>query len=586
MIAGSAFLPAYPPTDGTGKAGHRADLPARRVPMFEELRSILSKVQADYADIRYETKRETKVTFNGKELTQIGSNTTDGYVLRVLKKGGMSSIAFTRGGDAERAIRTAEENALLISRHLKEPVKLARTAVARESFKPPLEEDPRRVSTEEKLELTRRYNDIPLRHEAIATTTTDYLEITREKYFLTTEGSEIREDLITTRIGGLISSRDGTLIQNVRVGIGGSHGFALLRNQEEEFEKKTSIALQLLTARPVEAGVYNVVLNPSMAGVFTHEAFGHFSEADLIEDAPTLREKMQMGAQLGNDVLSITDDPTLPKQLGFYKYDDEGVAAKPTKLMDRGVLKGRLHSRRTAAAFGEPLSGHCVAEDYRYAPIIRMGNIFIEPSTRTLDELQSAVGRRALSSRSSWRTDERRKFHLRSSIWLCDQEWPPCRDGSGHQHVRKSLSDLKKHCGCRKRPSPKQVWGLWKRSDELPFLQRRTTYSRKGRCDRREMMEKLLEMASRVCDQVEIYSLEEIADGVSFENAKLKEIDSTNQCGLSLRMIKDGKLGFAYTKNLTNREELLQNAMDSLKGGVEGLFDFPFHRESPIARDL
>ena len=360
--------------------------------MFEELRAILSKVQAVYADIRYETKRETKVTFNGKELTQIGSNTTDGYVLRVLRKGGISSIAFTRRSDAERAIRTAEENALLISRHLKEPVKLARTDVVRESFKPSLEEDPRWVSAEEKLDLTQRYNCIPLRHEAIATTTTDYLEITREKYFLSSEGSEIREDLITTRIGGLISSRDGGLIQNVRVGIGGSQGFALLRDQEEEFEKKTSIALQLLKARPVEAGVYNVVLNPSMAGVFTHEAFGHFSEADLIEDAPTLREKMQMGAQLGNDILNITDDPTLPNQLGFYKYDDEGVAAKPTKLMDRGILKGRLHSRRTAAAFGEPLSGHCVAEDYRYAPIIRMGNIFIEPSTHTLDELQSAVG--------------------------------------------------------------------------------------------------------------------------------------------------------------------------------------------------
>ena len=89
-------------------------------------------------------------------------------------------------------------------------------------------------------------------------------------------------------------------------------------------------------------------------------------------------------------------------------------------------------------------------------------------------------------------------------------------------------------------------------------------------------MEELLEMANRVCDQVEIYSLEEVADGISFENAKLKEIDSTNQFGLSLRVIKDGNLGFAYTKNLTNREELLQNAMDSLKGGVEGLFGFPF----------
>jgi len=161
--------------------------------MFEELRSILSKVQADYADIRYETKRETKVTFNGKEFDPNRFEHDDGYVLRVLKKGGISSIAFTREEDAERSIRTVEENALLISRHLKEPVKLARTDVVRESFKPSLEEDPRWVSAEEKLDLTQRYNCIPLRHEAIATTTTDYLEITREKYFLSSEEAKLEK---------------------------------------------------------------------------------------------------------------------------------------------------------------------------------------------------------------------------------------------------------------------------------------------------------------------------------------------------------------------------------------------------------
>ncbi len=57
-----------------------------------------------------------------------------------------------------------------------------------------------------------------------------------------------------------------------------------LRNQEAEFEKKTAIALGLLKAEPVEGRKVNVILNPSLAGVFTHEAFGHFSEADLIED--------------------------------------------------------------------------------------------------------------------------------------------------------------------------------------------------------------------------------------------------------------------------------------------------------------
>ncbi|OYD13927.1 Zn-dependent protease [candidate division WOR-3 bacterium JGI_Cruoil_03_44_89] len=360
--------------------------------MFKKLRSIISKTDADYADIRYEIKRETKISFNGKELGQIGSNTTDGYVIRVLKNGGISSVAFTKETDAEKALESASQNAHLISKNIEKAVEFAKTKVIKDTFLPKLKEDPRKVSIDEKLELTRKYNGIPLKHEGISTTAIQYLEVIREKYFASTEGSEIREDLITTRINGLITSKDGNLIQNVRAGVGGSNGFAILRNKEGEFEKKTGIALDLLKATPVKAGTYNVILNPSMAGVFTHEAFGHFSEADLIEDSPTMREKMQLGAKLGNNVLNIIDDPTMPDQLGFYRYDDEGVRARPTQLLKEGVLVGRLHSRRTAAAFGEPLSGHCIAEDYRYAPIIRMGNIFIQPGTKTFDDLLVELG--------------------------------------------------------------------------------------------------------------------------------------------------------------------------------------------------
>lgn len=88
-------------------------------------------------------------------------------------------------------------------------------------------------------------------------------------------------------------------------------------------------------------------------------------------------------------------------------------------------------------------------------------------------------------------------------------------------------------------------------------------------------MEKLLEMAKKAVDQAEVYSLEETADTIRYENAALKDIESKTQSGLSLRVIKDGKLGFAYTKNLLNREEFLQNALNSLRGGVEAFFDFP-----------
>jgi TldD protein len=359
--------------------------------MFEDLKTILLKVDADYSDVRYEIKKETQIVFNGRELTNVTSNSTDGYVIRVLKNDGLASVSFTKKKDVDDAVRSSISNALLISKNIKEPVRFAEAEIIKDTFIPRLDEDPRYISLEEKLELLRKYNSIPLKYDEIVTTNIGYSEVIREKYFLSTEGSEIREDLITNGIRGLITSSDGSIFQNIRVGFEGSDGFSVVRNKDEEFEQRTSLVINLLKAKPVEGGVYNVVLNPDLAGVFTHEAFGHFSEADLIEDNPSMRDKMKIGEKLGNDIVNIIDDPTMPNQLGFYRYDDEGVRTRATQLMKNGILVGRLHSRRTAAAFKEPLSGHCVAEDYRYAPIIRMGNIFIEPGDSSFDDLISEV---------------------------------------------------------------------------------------------------------------------------------------------------------------------------------------------------
>jgi TldD protein len=360
--------------------------------MFDKLRRILSRIDADYADVRYEIKKDTVISFAGKELNEIGSNSSDGFVVRALKDGGMSSVVFTKESDAEKAVRTVTENAKLIGKSREESARLAETEVVKDTFLPPLKEDPREVSISEKLELTRKYNQIPLAHQKMATTNISYQEIIREKYFLSSEGSEIREDLITTRLAGEIMAKDGNLTQNLRVAAGGSNGFSIIRNLEEYFEKRTGIVVDLLKAKPVEAGTHNCILNPSMGGLFTHEAFGHYSEADIIENLPALREKMKVGSKLGSDNLNIVDNPTLSEKLGFYKYDDEGVKARPTQLMKNGVLTGRMHSRRTSAEFGEPLSGHCVAQDYRFPPIIRMGIIFIEPGTTSFEELLSMLG--------------------------------------------------------------------------------------------------------------------------------------------------------------------------------------------------
>ena len=128
--------------------------------MFDDLRNLISKVDADYADIRYEIKKEVKIVFNGKELTNVTSNSTDGYVLRVLKNGGFSSVAFTKKENSGDAIRSATRNALLISNNIKEPVRFAETEGIEDTFIPELDEDPmkKRISIAELLDYVSKRN--------------------------------------------------------------------------------------------------------------------------------------------------------------------------------------------------------------------------------------------------------------------------------------------------------------------------------------------------------------------------------------------------------------------------------------------
>ncbi len=360
--------------------------------MIGRLKTLLSKIDAQYADLRYEIKTETKIIFSGKEITEVSDCPADGFVLRLIKDRTLASITFTKEEDFEKALKIALNNTRIMTKNKSIPVDFAPAPAVKDSFVPELKEDPSKISIGQKIDLTRHYNELPYQTPGIIHTDIAYSEVNREKFFVNSEGSEISERLVTTRISGSIISSDGRIIQTVRVGVGGSNGFAILRNREDLFTRKATIASQLLKAEPVKAGVHNVILNQNLAGVFTHEAFGHFSEADLIENNPSMREKMRLGARIGVEILNIIDDPTIPNQLGFYRYDDEGVEAKPVQLLKNGILTGRLHSRRSAMAFREPINGHCVAEDYRYPPIIRMGTIFIQPGNKTFEELLEILG--------------------------------------------------------------------------------------------------------------------------------------------------------------------------------------------------
>ena len=96
---------------------------------------------------------------------------------------------------------------------------------------------------------------------------------------------------------------------------------------------------------------------------------------------------MRLGRRLGADGLNVVDDPTLEDGWGSYNYDDEGVRPQKTYLIREGILSGRMHSRETAGKMGEAPTGNARAAGFRFRPLVRMSNTFIEAGKVGFDEM-------------------------------------------------------------------------------------------------------------------------------------------------------------------------------------------------------
>ena len=94
-------------------------------------------------------------------------------------------------------------------------------------------------------------------------------------------------------------------------------------------------------------------------------------------------------------------------------------------------------------------------------------------------------------------------------------------------------------------------------------------------------MAKLLKLASQAADQAEVYYQEETSDSLEFSDGKLDKCDSSLSLGIALRVIKNGRMGLAHTRNLLDREALVQQALLSAENGVEVDFSFPHTQDLP-----
>ncbi len=348
-----------------------------------QLAETLKKYSADYIEARLEQSQRSYITYRGQELESVGQSTAVGGNIRALVKGGWGFVSFNQLDDLPQRIELAIKQAKLVGKEASKlaPVEPAVDTVASE------EDSPLTITLAAKKRLLDEYNEIIWGTPKLQTSVIAYGDSHKKTIFLSSSGSSIQQERtdITLRLSA-VAAGDGE-VQQVGLSLGSRGDFSAIQGLHRDVEAMAKNAVELLSAPQVRGGEYTVVLDPVLAGVFVHEAFGHLSEADFVYENDRLREIMVLGRKFGSKELNIVDSAAMPGLRGSYKYDDEGVPATKTCLIREGELVGRLHSRETAAKMNEAPTGNARAINYQFPPIVRMTNTYIEPGKASFDEI-------------------------------------------------------------------------------------------------------------------------------------------------------------------------------------------------------
>jgi len=355
----------------------------------QTIKQAIADSSADYTEIRIERRWLNRVLFQREKLETLESATELGGVVRCLKNGGWGIAVFNDVALLSNHVREATQMAAIVAASGTEPVNLADVSPVEEEVRVTLEHDFRAVPLQQKVKLMQSYNGIILgESDKIVASQVQYVDRFVEVTFANSEGSYLVQELpdITLLLGAAASDGKGDIQQGMEL-TGEAGGFECVEGMEEQAQVAARRAVAMLDAKPVEGGQHTVILDPRLAGVFIHEAFGHFCEADFLFKNPRLAKIMTLGAEFGGEDLQVVDEGFIAGGRGNVPYDDEGVRREKTYLIKDGRLHSLIHSRETAAKMGANPTGNARAVSYEYEPIVRMTNTYIENGSSSFEEM-------------------------------------------------------------------------------------------------------------------------------------------------------------------------------------------------------
>lgn len=211
----------------------------------------------------------------------------------------------------------------------------------------------------------------------------------------TSDGKLLRDTRPMMRFAvSVVAERNGNRQVGISSGGGriGNEYFTSKTPPVEHGREAARQAVLLLDAVDAPAGPMELILASAESGVLLHETVGHPLEADFIRKG-TSAYTNRVGHKVASDLVTVIDNGTVPNDRGSINFDDEGTAPNATVLIEKGILRGYMHDRITAAHFGVPLTGNGRRESYKFPPAPRMTVTYLANGTSDPAEILRSTRR-------------------------------------------------------------------------------------------------------------------------------------------------------------------------------------------------
>ena len=345
----------------------------------------------DFGEIYCQANQYTRIALDDGKLEEIIAGEDSGVSLRLIA-GDQTFFYSGNSQDEETLVREAAR----LSQALEPGGTPAKVAPFRPTEVPPVSPirvQPMTVDLARKVDLVRRAEKAARDSgPAVVQFSASYGDTALGITIINSEGTFSHETRVYTTLFGSAIVQEGEQIRTGYHSLAETRGFELFDEHppEEVGKEAARIALVQLAAKPAPAGTFTVVLSSKAGGTMIHEACGHGLEGDFAEKSLSIYAG-KLGQRVASDLITVVDDGTLPNKRGSTGMDDEGETSSRVLLIDRGILKSFLHSRRTARKLGHAPTGNGRRESYRHLPIPRMRNTMILSGTTPPEEIVAAV---------------------------------------------------------------------------------------------------------------------------------------------------------------------------------------------------